>query len=167
MDIPPLKRRRVTYEDDELDSDAFCDSHEPLLLTEHGETQNSTGKRNSFVAFEDAENEDDGDFDDAEDSEEYDPDLSVADQCSLGDELEDLRAENAALDESNVGSLESSPGTRKPDLAKVHENRLRLDSLDKLTALRNAFPSAPLDMCESMLLRAGNDERRAYQLLRK
>ncbi len=85
---------------EEMDLEDEGDDDEPLLLTEHGEPQDSNSVKIS-AAFDDADDEDDedeedGDFDGEAEDGEYLDDNDLSDpESDLGDELRDLQEESA------------------------------------------------------------------------
>ncbi|KAL2263911.1 hypothetical protein VTK26DRAFT_4471 [Humicola hyalothermophila] len=178
VDIPPLKRRRITYGDEERDEEA-----PQLLLTEHGEEDRGRRRRVRIRArFDDTdedrlreeEEEEDDDFtaeDDAGslDEDDEDEDSSGANEgpdSNLEDELRDLQAD---LDQAQEGQLPiaSRPEDKPPQSFQQELARgLDLEALDKITTLRAAFPDAPVDVCERTLTQRKGDLRSAYQRLR-
>ncbi|KAH8896442.1 hypothetical protein GQ53DRAFT_838556 [Thozetella sp. PMI_491] len=173
INIPPLKKRRITYDAPDADFDS-PDESQPLLLTEHGEFEDPASVTVS-AAFEDADDEDDRDDDDEEDDDDGDfqddelddpdPDALEVDEDELQEELRGLQADNADLDVASPAPEEPTEGQGRQPM-KDQSYNLGLEDLDNLTALRGAFPSAPLEACERMLLRCGNNLAKAYKKLR-
>ncbi|KAI1336695.1 hypothetical protein F5Y15DRAFT_393765 [Xylariaceae sp. FL0016] len=182
--IPPRKRRRITYDrhDDDEEASQRQDEDEPMLYLTNGEPQDDSLNSSSVhigADFEDADAEDD-DFDedalhnhdemsDSPPGEELnhkndypgsdsqpssDSASDMSDEEDLGDELRDLVEENTTLEEGAV------------DEEKQSEARtLDLRALDKISVLRTAFPNAPVDLCEKILMAAGDNTKNAYQML--
>ncbi|KAK4104375.1 hypothetical protein N658DRAFT_521049 [Parathielavia hyrcaniae] len=166
VDIPPLKRRRVTYDVEEDDRE------EPrFLLTEHGEDAGSNRRVRTRATIKDAEGDAfEGDQEDAdddfvdEDSDEDEGDEAIEDEIDRSD----LEAELRGLQEDNE-DLQDAPSTQ-PDV--THKNTqptappspagLDLETLDKITALRAAFPTAPVDACERALAQHQGSTTMAY-----
>ncbi|KAL2016068.1 hypothetical protein VTK56DRAFT_4306 [Thermocarpiscus australiensis] len=173
VDIPPLKRRRITYEAELEDSE---DEEPQLRLTEHGEEKEHVGSPvRASARFRDTHGdgfEGDGEYEDEDfvgedvagetDDEEMD-DLS---NSEMRDELRDLQAENERLQD---GAHEESRLPDKAGQPSQLEGSTGLDlaMLDKITALRTAFPTVPVDVCERTLLRHNKSLERAYHGLRK
>lgn len=154
----------------------------PLLLTEHGEEDRGHRRVRFHVRFDDAdhdgreeeEEEEDGDFVDEDgdkDSDEYDQDYesdrgSDADEdrdSDLEDELQDLRADLDHLREQRA--TEAKVVDKAPqDTEKELDEALDLETLDKISTLRAAFPVAPVNLCERMLL-LHKDLKLAYRRL--
>ena len=174
VDIPPLKRRRITYESEDDNEE------EPtLLLTEHGEAAGSDRRghrlRARFIDVEgdgsEADEEDgDNDFLDEninEDADEGDGDSGL--ENDLGDsdleaELRGLQADNEQWQDGEaVASVVSNKAAPPP--APGTAARLDLETLDKISALRAAFPTAQADDCESALVRHGGSTELAYLVL--
>ncbi|KAL2158308.1 hypothetical protein VTH06DRAFT_4629 [Thermothelomyces fergusii] len=168
VDIPPLKRRRLTYGDDSDEDD-----QPRLLLTEHGENQ-TAGRRVRIRAPDDAEGEGsdgdeedaDGDFTDETDGDEADvgSDDDIG-NSELEDELRDLQADNEQLQERPPNAKEDMANAAQPS-APGQFVGLDLQTLDKISALRAAFPTAQFDACERALTRRKGDAKSAYSYLR-
>ncbi|KAK4151862.1 hypothetical protein C8A00DRAFT_16788 [Chaetomidium leptoderma] len=165
VDIPPLKRRRITYEAEEDEDD------EPrLLLTEHGEDERADRVR-AHARFDHAEGGasegDDEDADDDfvdEDTDEGEGDLGPDDDLGdsdLEDELRDLQAENEQPEDGafmEPAVLDEIPQRSAPGEATA----LDLETLDKISALRTAFPTVQADACEKALASHGGNTESAY-----
>jgi hypothetical protein len=177
IDIPPLKRRRITYDAEEAEGEDEDD--EPrLLLTEHGE-DGRHGRRVRIRAgyddidgdgFEGGEEDEDGDFidedadrdtDDGEGDLHLDEDLGESD---LDDELRDLQADNEQPQDGKTAEPEHLDDT--PRCATSGQaTGLDLETLDKISALRAAFPTSPVDACEKALaLHRGSTESAYFRL---
>ncbi|KAI1294360.1 hypothetical protein F5Y03DRAFT_399660 [Xylaria venustula] len=180
--IPPLKRARHTYtQQDGGDSDASFESegNSPIGLLTNRE---SYGDGSMILGgFDDADsNVDDTDFEDhdaelsnpgsspggprdeeegdEEEEEGGDPSEEDEEDISECDEDEDLGQE--ALDLANeIAALEGHDPSSAPAMG--------LDTLDKLSALRAALPTAPIDRCERMLAVCGGDLKTTYNTLRR
>lgn len=160
---------------DEEDEDSR-DDEEPLLLTEHGELEEEESDDPTSVRviadFEDAdtsaedaavEREEDGDdnfgLESADDDGDDDMDLDDLESTIDANELNALREEVAEME-----------GWGDDEEALVVErgldSRLDLATLDRITALRAAFPSVTVEHCEKLLSKIKN-ERRIYKKLSK
>lgn len=190
IDIPPLKRRRIAYDNEEADHDSDDDDDPQLLLTQYGEDddeedddyEDPNSVRVSaafdnlddpgFEADDDEEEEEDDDF--AEDAgDDADEDLEI-DGAEIDDELRDLQMENAELEDEPFGpeekqSLEEDAHDSDQSDSGAATNKAALDllALDKITALRAAFPTASVVDCEHALLGSSKNEKRAYKKLRE
>ncbi|CCC13406.1 hypothetical protein SMACR_06904 [Sordaria macrospora] len=173
VDIPPLKRRRIEYNTIEHDDEQA----EPLFLTRNGEGSedresirqvrfNNAG----FDTNEDEEEDDDfvdqeqyGDEDEEEETEDEDDDYEI-NPDELVDELEGLQEaesrEETPADEDNVEQpVDISP-------AKSQKS-IDLSDIDRIAALRAAFPRVSVDVCEKLLLQHDSNERKVYWKLRR
>ncbi|KAK3904125.1 hypothetical protein C8A05DRAFT_32089 [Staphylotrichum tortipilum] len=171
VEIPPLKRRRVTREALEEEEE----EEEPrLLLTEHGEDDTFDRRVRSRTRAEDLEEghaDQDGDFV-AEDSDkgldEGGEGLSSgddSDDADLENELLDLGLENELLD-LQADNEEWQAGEHPTNLAEGG-SQLDLDTLDKISALRTAFPTTQAAACEKALARHGGSTQLAYSALQR
>ncbi|KAK4121162.1 hypothetical protein N657DRAFT_601025, partial [Parathielavia appendiculata] len=174
IDIPPLKRRRITFEADEED-----DEEPRFLLTEHGEDDRSDRRVRIRAAFDDVERDgSEGDEDDAdddfvdEDSDEDEGDEAIEggiDGSDLEAELRDLQEDIEEDDEELQDTASIQPNSThkntQPSASGVVA-RLDLETLDKITALRAAFPSVPADACERALNQQQGSTKLAYLRLR-
>ncbi|KAK0721089.1 hypothetical protein B0H67DRAFT_553131 [Lasiosphaeris hirsuta] len=190
IDIPPLKRRRIAYDSEEDGHDS--DSDPPLLLTQYGEDDEEDEDYEDphsvrvtaafdnlddpgFEADDDDEEEDDDFVEDAAD--DADEDIEI-DGAEIDDELRDLQMENAQLEdepfqpeEEQIPEQSPEEEAHSPDQsnsgAAMTQAALDLLALDKITALRAAFPTASVVDCEQALLGSNKDEMRAYKKLRE
>lgn len=109
-------------------------------------------------------NDGDGDSDSDENDLAADPanDADQEQEDLDADELErqlrDLATDTAMMDE---GVVDEETAAYKA----VGFTELGLKTLDKITALRAAFPSASAGYCEKVLQRCGGDEKKAYKKL--
>lgn len=211
VDIPPLKKRRITFdreeeedvdEDEEDQDDEYRESDNEteddgaaLMLTEYGEDEEEPGAVRVAAHFDDADEEEPGEvriaavFDNADGAEEDGEDVQAQandlyeseeaeegveedeedeediDEAELLDELRDLQTDNAALDEGDP----SEPQAAEP--AMPHSGAPSPDAdlarLNKITALRRAFPAVDCHVYEDILRRNALNERMAYRELSK
>ncbi|KAK5651707.1 hypothetical protein OQA88_11773 [Cercophora sp. LCS_1] len=189
IDIPPLKRRRITYDAGDSEPEPDSDDEGPqLLLTEHGEQQFGN------LPFDEAEDEDEEDEFVEEQADDVDEELDDVDPEEIEDELRDLHNDIAAVGDVDLSEVLEGLGDQRKDstglghtevedqrytesapVAKPQEvagkaagaDGLDLPTLDKITALRAAFPTAPADICEKTLLACNKQEKKAYNRLRK
>ncbi|GAW17996.1 hypothetical protein ANO14919_074650 [Xylariales sp. No.14919] len=175
--IPPPKRARLTYsqqDGNDVDRDTEAEASSPVLLLTNGEPYGN--KRAATGDFGNLDSDaDDTDFmDDGaepssprssgselhgdEDEGEDNTDDEIGDESGeddedededLDQEVRDLAIENAALEGHD------------PPTAPV----MNLNTLDKLTALRAAFPTAPIDLCEKVLAASKGDLKTTYSVL--
>lgn len=165
IDIPPLKRRRITYDDEEEEEEGEDDEdYEPMLLTEHGEDTDDPLEVGVTAAFDDDEDEE-GDFDLHD--EEAQNEVEDMDDSGIEDELRDLRRDISQHDEASRTPV---PGNATSEKDTAHGRSLDIeDSVidSKITALRAAFPQATEAVCEKLLRRCKNNLKKAYKKLRK
>lgn len=173
VDIPPLKRRRIEYDTIEQDDEQI----EPLYLTRNGEgsedresTRQVRFNNAGFDANEDEEEDDDfvdqeqyGDDEEEEEGEDEDDDYEI-NPDELADELEGLqeaesREETPAEDDNIQKPADISP--------TKSQKSIDLSDIDRIAALRAAFPRASVDECERLLLQHGSDEKKVYWRLRR
>ncbi|KAI1501340.1 hypothetical protein F5X99DRAFT_382930 [Biscogniauxia marginata] len=136
--IPPRKRPRISREEDE-------DSDTPMRLLMDGAAADAAdGEFESDVPLDDTTDRSMSDEDD----------LDSPDEEDLAQELHKLEEENTAFNKD--GGEEELPES------SPEEQTLDLAALDKMTALQAAFPSAPLDICEKVLMACRGDLKTAY-----
>ncbi|KAI1345332.1 hypothetical protein F5Y01DRAFT_70490 [Xylaria sp. FL0043] len=161
--IPPPKRARYTYTEQE--GDGFgTEGGSPVRLLTNGHLHENSQEAPGGSGDTDP-NADDSDFttDDAESSslsssvsephigEEEDEEDTVQSEegGDLDQEVRDLAVENAAFE--------------RRDGSKVQVTGL--STLDKLNALRVAFPRAPIDICEKVLVASNGNLKKTYSVL--
>ncbi|KAI0596364.1 hypothetical protein F4775DRAFT_565090 [Biscogniauxia sp. FL1348] len=164
--IPPRKRPRLTREDEDKDDD----NDTPMfLLTEGATTQQEPPRVRFDTGAGDADSED-GDFEgdgqpldettsqqsvpdedmDSHHSDDED-DMDSPDEEDLAQELRELEEENADFNQAE----------KQPEQSPKHQT-LDLAALDKLAALQAAFPTAPVDICEKILMACNGDLKTTY-----
>lgn len=188
LDIPPRKRRRIGYEDE--DGDDLVDEEDedwaPRYLT-NGEEDNQNPKSVRFATHFDGLEADDDEYhgeeavhrdagrdlergnsggrepsvdnseqDDSDDDEDMDENLDE----DLEDELQDLRKDGAELQASqrrrkDEPMKEASTSAQEPDLRPLRNVEI----------LQAAFPSAPVAVCEQILLAGDHDLKYSYATL--
>ncbi|KAK1777078.1 hypothetical protein QBC45DRAFT_470503 [Copromyces sp. CBS 386.78] len=172
VDIPPLKRRRIEYDTIEHDDEQA----EPLFLTRNGqgsEDRESTRQvrfnNAGFDANEDEEEDDDfvdqeqyGDDEEEEEGQDEDDDYEI-NPDELADELEGLQeAESREETPTDEGNIEQ-PADISPTKS---QKSIDLSDIDRIAALRAAFPRVSVDVCEKLLLQHASDEKKVYWKLR-
>jgi len=161
IDIPPLKRRRITYDAEEEDGEEEGEEeYRPMLITERGEDDDDPLTVAVSATFDDADDEGADEGDDMEFMDESD----LEDELSgLEDELRDLQQDIAEHGEpADAGTPEKAHTSSPPP-----DNAIDLSVLSKITALRAAFPEADVGRCEKVLVRRKNSLKKAYKKLRK
>lgn len=177
LDIPPLKRRRITYEEEEHQAD-----ESQLLLTARGETNRSGRPARVRVRFDDIDIDGFGDGDDEEDDdfvddanentdeddrdfEDLDRDRDDLPESDMQEELRHLQADNGLplvgqrpMDFGPLGNVAQLSG-------HTGSTGLDLETLDKLSALRAAYPTVPVNVCELALLLHGKNLEMGYRRL--
>lgn len=192
VDIPPLKKRRITFDqegdedaDEEDDDDDYGDNGSgndaededaPLMLTENGEDEDEPGAVRVAAVFDDADGrdedeedeqaeEEDEDLDEGEEGEADDLDEEEIDEAELLDELRDLQRDNNMLGDGEPGiDQESEPAQQTSTDPDPDADLARLN---KITALRRAFPAVDCHVYEDVLRRNALNERMAYRELSK
>ena len=166
--IPPRKKRRLLHDRD----DPIDHAHEESSHQENRTFEADDGERSMLLLTNDSAQPNDADDNDGEDvdddaDEEYETDLSednsdLEDEEDLAEELQALREENATTQgESPDDAIAASP--RVSPLRRTQNQQT--DPLDGVSALRAAFPSAPLDVCKRILEASGGGLREAYTTL--
>ncbi|KAK3326966.1 hypothetical protein B0T19DRAFT_149644 [Cercophora scortea] len=236
VDIPPLKRRRLTYDDSEDLADEDEDEDTQLLLTERGYGDDESLDDVDFDGDAEEDEDDDDEFvaDDADDLNEdmddpADSELEAelqdlekdnalaaeddsddtnfetgledhgtenaqaeedSDESDLDAELEDLEMDNSQAAEEDLEaelwdletanaqlaeeeqefrqeSQRSGEPVPEPEPTVAPPTMLELLDLDRIAALRAAFPTAPVDVCEKTLIKSNKDESVAYKKLKR
>ncbi|KAJ4395720.1 hypothetical protein N0V85_006448 [Neurospora sp. IMI 360204] len=172
VDIPPLKRRRIEYDTIERDDEQA----EPLFLTRSGEgsedresTRQVRFNNAGFDANEDEEDDDDfvdqeqyGDDEEEEGGENEDDDYEI-NPDELADELEGLQ-EVESREETPVEDNIEQPTDISPTKS---QKSIDLSDIDRIAALRAAFPRVSVDVCEKLLLQHDSNEKKVYWKLRR
>lgn len=178
--IPPLKRARLTYtqqDDDDLGQRNASDSDSPMLLLTNGEPHMDGHAPPRTLAtgdFEDTDSE-------AEDTDYNGDDAELASSSNesdigeeeTGDEMEeDAGEEQNAEDEEEAEDLFQEACDLAVENATLHGRGLNplprtmsLETLDKVTILRAAFPNAPINLFEKVLAASHNNLKTAYNML--
>ncbi|GKT60012.1 hypothetical protein ColTof4_00153 [Colletotrichum tofieldiae] len=194
---PRKKARIAYSSEDEEDTPSDNDEELPMLeygSTRAQEDPASVKLRTRFYdADSDSNSEEEEDFEPAPDGVE-DDDMDSEDG-DIQDELRLLREDNAAIREGDIleelrdirdRRASSGPGSGRRSLGtsdnsptpsasnalvrsggRAARHRLNLDTLDKIAALRAAFPGAQVSVIEETLLRYDTDSAKAYRKLRK
>ncbi|KAI0537294.1 hypothetical protein GGR58DRAFT_355547 [Xylaria digitata] len=181
--IPPLKRARLTYTQptDGSDRTNRTEGSSPVLLLTNGEPYGekhmitgdfgdtdfdaddtdftdydversipSDSDNASHIEGEDGEEDTDSEHEnDTEDEDEEEDEDENEEDEDLDQEVRDLAIENATLK------------SQDPPKARA----MSLDTLDKLTALRAAFPATPIDLCEKVLVASKGNLKMTYNIL--
>ncbi|KZL71166.1 hypothetical protein CT0861_08466 [Colletotrichum tofieldiae] len=194
---PRKKARIAYSSEDEEDTQSDNDEELPMLeygSTRAHEDPASVKLRTRFYDADlDSNSEEEEDFEPAPDGAE-DDDMDSEDG-DIQDELRLLREDNAAIREGDIleelrdirdRRASSGPGSGRRSLGasgdsptpsasnalvrsggRAARHRLNLDTLDKIAALRAAFPGAQVSVIEETLLRYDTDSAKAYRKLRK
>ncbi|KAL2118735.1 hypothetical protein VTJ04DRAFT_8395 [Mycothermus thermophilus] len=166
IDIPPLKRPRIAFESDAEDDHE--DEEPRLLLTEYGEGHDTESRASKRARFNDDE---DDDYDE-EDDEDYGSE-DEEDENQKGESESELENEPADSDlEAELRDLQADTDPVEPRDASSDQGpravqlpNLDLQTIDKISALRVAFPTAEFDACEKALSLHNGDVKLAYQTL--
>ncbi|KAK4113417.1 hypothetical protein N656DRAFT_797291 [Canariomyces notabilis] len=176
VNIPPLKRRRIAYETEESD-----DEEPQFLLTEAGEQGQDDGRAPSRTRFTsrtrfsnaddggfegDEEDEDDEFLDENSENSDGDADLDgdEIDPSEVDEELRDLLSDNQQYRDahSKEHTDEQSPMPSKETTSLPNQIRT-----SKATALRAAFPTAPVDTCETAIIACNYSLEEAYEWMQR
>lgn len=167
VNIPPRKRRRVTYHEGEDDDEGF------LALKEKdadgGDSEDETDNRQLVLHadFEDDDSEDDEDFVPGEDGEfgEDDDEEAEADQDeTMENEVQQQESQKKSATRSQSGEAEGQEGNDDDEddeesaLADISDKETRT----KIRKLHSAFPTSPLKVCIYVLDGSGGDIGDAY-----
>ncbi|KAG7407632.1 hypothetical protein Forpe1208_v012848 [Fusarium oxysporum f. sp. rapae] len=194
LDLPPRKRARITHEeklDEDYDDGSYADEEdqsEQLLLEDSVppelEEPGSVRLRARFVDSDQVEEEDDDeDLDDENDfqpieevhaesavDEEDDDDAESSDEddldADLSDELRLLQEDNAIVEQTPAKEQEtllSGDNSQDPQ-ALLPSHGFDVSWLDKITALRAAFPLTPVSTLQDEMNR-NKDLRKTYEKL--
>ncbi|KAB5525650.1 hypothetical protein GE09DRAFT_1152107 [Coniochaeta sp. 2T2.1] len=181
VEIPPLKRRRIMFEDGEGDGldeeeedgeyregeEEEDEEDEPLRLTQFGEDDDveDPGAMRVAALFDDADNGEDQDAGTDEDEDEEEEDEEEIDEAELLDELRDIQMDNELLgDQSLNQEHEATPASPESPEPTADSD---LSRLNKITALRRAFPAVDCHIYEDVLRRHNLSEEKAYRELHK
>ncbi|KAI3326372.1 hypothetical protein HD806DRAFT_404431 [Xylariaceae sp. AK1471] len=182
--IPPRKRARLTYtqQDGDFDQGSRVDNEPSILLLTNGEPHKDghTPSHTQVTAgsvWADSET-DDADFtDDAELSSLSDKSLSsssssenTADDKIMEDNtiegVEEEDTSGVSGEDLNQEALDLAIENAALEEANPHERQVTsLGDMDKLAALRAAFPTAPVDICEKVLAASKGNLKTTYNVL--
>ncbi|KAI1420757.1 hypothetical protein F5Y12DRAFT_91916 [Xylaria sp. FL1777] len=167
--IPPLKRPRLAYTQQDGDDDDRgyeVDGHSPVgLITDgelHEDDDSDSNADDANFTNHDAESNslssstNRSRIEEDEDKEGEGTDVENDEYASENGEDEDLAQEVLDLAAENTALEGDDPPMVQPT---------GLDTLDKLTALRVAFPAAPIDICEKVLLASKGNLKTTYNVL--
>ncbi|KAL0942919.1 uncharacterized protein CTRU02_200805 [Colletotrichum truncatum] len=186
--LPPRKKARIAYSsDDEYDSPAENDDVAELPMIEYNSTraQQDPSSVRLRARFYDAESDgDDEDDDEFEPGDDEDDENVDSEDDDIEEELRLLGEDNAAVRRNQVideyHKIKNTAGSdtrrgRSPiasarnALVKSATQTDRPDwdmhFLDKLSALKVAFPTAPVSVIEQTLRRCDKDSAKAYRKL--
>lgn len=145
IDIPPLKRRRITYEEEEVDEDedfkAITQAEDEDSEEKSEDETNSNGDRQLVLHadFDDDDSEDDEDFQPGEEEEE-EGSVGSLDEEGYGNSIRILRAK---LNSDPLG-----PKTRrrvtKPRMSLKLSQRLQMRPKSRKTPKNQVFLAYPL-----------------------
>ncbi|KAK3307821.1 uncharacterized protein B0T15DRAFT_490434 [Chaetomium strumarium] len=196
VDIPPLKRRRITYEaENGVEEDG--DQEPQFLLTQHGEDDRA-GRRvrihpspsnaqsdGSEGHDEDEDDEfvdNDDDVDQGSDASGQDSDVNYPSPTEIDNELEGLREDNehfilrhgefTNFDSSSQASdssyqLSIQQEPSRPELIPPNKLPRPLSTKGKTQILRAAFPTVSFKACGAALVRGRGDLKLAYRSLQR
>lgn len=178
--IPPRKRVRLTYtQEDGDESDLWPGAeHDPptLLLTDGKEHEDGDRPPNTQIPGEPGDTDSDlDDTDFVDDDDLNDSSTESSDEEQTDDEMEedtrdneddeeeepeveglDQEARELAVENAVLNFVHDAPNPARP---------ISLDTLDKLTALRTTFPTAPVDILEKVLEASQGDLRTTHNVL--
>lgn len=162
IDIPPRKRRRVTYDEDEDDNEGFLTLKDrESLEKEDGESNEDDNRQLVLHAeFEDEDSEDDDDFAPSEDDEDEDNDDKADDEVESDVESD----EDQQIEEEDDGEEHLPPSENDPEDATPPSGQS--SSLSTLFhKLHSAFPESPIAVCKHVLGASHGDLSEAYDAM--
>jgi hypothetical protein len=120
----------------------------------------------SSLSGESSREEEDGEERDTDDDENM-KDVAGEEGDDLDEEARDLAVEIAALDEDGPSRRPSRRSFQpfQPFQPSWPSQPLNLDAVDKLSALRSAFPDAPVDISEKVLAASKGNLKTTYNVL--
>ncbi|RYP09599.1 hypothetical protein DL764_001203 [Monosporascus ibericus] len=185
--IPPRKKRRLLYDQgepagqDEGDlprgGDGEGENGIPMLLLTEGRARGDgpgSGRVGMSKDFEDAHPRPHADDDEEDDDDEFEsdePQSSDADNDDSMDEASKLEADDELtrevedLREANTTTAEGSHDEEQAVASSPGRRDSNMESPDKISVLRTAFPSVPPTICESVLTASDGDIKDAYAML--
>lgn len=162
VNIPPRKRRRVTYTEDEDDDPSFL----ALKGNDEAEGEDSddgNGNRQLVLHadFEDDDSENDEDFIPGEDEElDEDADDTEADEDkTMGNEAEEQDGQMESFNKSSAREEEDYQDESALDDVSDEATRT------KIRKLHSAFPNSPLAVCKYVLNGSRGDVGEAYSTM--
>ncbi|KAI1737966.1 hypothetical protein F4680DRAFT_426677 [Xylaria scruposa] len=180
--IPPRKRARVAYtqpNDDDQGRGTRSESDSPVLLLTNGGPQGDGHTLSPTQAAGDFDEDADSDTEDS-DYNDDDAELSSSSSESGIEQAEEIAEEEAEeiddeMEEENEKDKEKIAqeaydiavwnGSLGRPLNPLTAQTISLETLDKVTALRSAFPGIPINIFEKVLESCHNDLETAYNLL--
>ncbi|KAF5019544.1 hypothetical protein F66182_8437 [Fusarium sp. NRRL 66182] len=189
IDLPPRKRARITYEeeldeDDNLDASRVALPDQLLLQDTAGPLTNEAGNVRPRVRFVDDEelddDDDNSDFQPTSDTHE-EPEVDDTDEdaessddgeldAELADELKLLQEDNVLVEQAppvERESLLSGGDNANPEALLPPLYPFNLSLLDRITALRSAFPLTSISTIQAKMAQQNMDLRATFQALAK
>ncbi|KAI0543466.1 hypothetical protein F4679DRAFT_568635 [Xylaria curta] len=176
--IPPRKRARVAYtqpNDDDQGRGTRSESDSPVLLLTNGEPQRDDHTPSRTQAADDFDEDTDSD---AEDSDYNDDDAELSSSSNESgieqgeeeaEETDDEMEEEAEEEKEEIAQeaydLAVASGRLGRPFNPLTARTISLETLDKVTILRSAFPHTPINIFEKVLASCHNDLKTAYNLL--
>jgi hypothetical protein len=160
VNIPPRKRRKVTYNEDEDDDEGFLALKEQEAEDEESEAETNNRQLVLHTDFEDDDSEEDEDFVPGED-EELDEDEEAEAEADEDDTTENEVEEQAT-------PMESATESQREEAENEDENESALANVSgeetrtKIRKLHSAFPTSPITVCMDVLDGSGGDIGEAY-----
>jgi hypothetical protein len=150
VQIPPRKRRRITYDEDASDST----SDESLALEDQLRiTSDEEGSRQLVLRA-------DFDDDDEEDDEDFQPDQDSKDEDM--DDLSDVDFQDDAAEVDTDASSASNDVDSELDTIDTEQ-----DTEEKIRKLQEIFPEAPPSVCKHVLVGSDGDLAVAWETLNR
>ena len=162
VNIPPRKRRRITYTEDEEDDEGFLalKDKEAFGAEDSADDENSNHELVIHADFDDDdEDEDDEDFAPAEDEDVEESDDEDEDYLDEDDKSVDTE-EKEELFEPEEAEIEAEKDDELA-LADVLDESTRT----KIRKLHSAFPDSAIAVCKHVLNGTHGDEGEAYEAL--
>ena len=167
VNIPPRKRRRVTYNEDEDDDEGALALKEKEEADTESENEESSNNRQLVLhaEFDDDDSEDDEDFapgEGEEDKEKSDVDADTdtgddSEEAESADEQSDEKQE----DQESDSQEEDEEDSDEPALQGIHNKATQVS----IRKLHSAFPKSTPAVCKYVLEGTDGDVGEAYEAL--
>jgi hypothetical protein len=157
VNIPPRKKRRVTYQEADEDDESFA-----ALKEKEAQDSEDDGNRQLVLHADFDDDDDDEDF--APGEEDADEDMEESEEELEHDEDKNIEVEkNQSLPPSSPTSQAPGDEADESVLTKISDPATRA----KIRKLHSAFPKSPLAVCKYVLVGSEGDMGEAYEALNR